>query len=394
MKKMGLDRVDVMSEYQYYEFQSVDRQLTAAEKKEIRSYSSRAKITSTSFVNHYSYADFRGDADLWMEKYFDGFLYYANWGTHELALRLPASLLDIDTVKAYCHKDGFEARQCSGQVILNFRSECDSSYCWDDEFQLASFLGLRAELSRGDLRCLYLGWLAGVESAVVDEEELEPPVPPGLQNLSPALEDFADFLRISSALIAAAAANSPSLEAATPSVTELQRWIAMLPPEERDQMLAAILVGSMQGDQSVAMQQVVRFTKNWQQQHASQQGSIKLRTVADLLNHADEIREHRARCEAERQAQLLAEQQRQQELARQQRLNEVAGKEPLIWDMIDSLASEKKAKSYDRALELLTDLRDLAARTDDADFLVKLGALKKRHSAKYSFVRQVAELIK
>lgn len=74
-------------------------------------------------------------------------------------------------------------------------------------------------------------------------------------------------------------------------------------------------------------------------------------------------------------------------------MNEVAGKEPLIWDMIDSLASETKARSYDRALELSTDLRDLAARTDDADFLVRLGTLKKRHSAKYSFVRQVAELI-
>lgn len=66
MKKMGLDRVDVMSEYQYYEFQSVDRQLTATEKEEIRTYSLRAKITSASFVNNYSYPDSRKDADLWI----------------------------------------------------------------------------------------------------------------------------------------------------------------------------------------------------------------------------------------------------------------------------------------------------------------------------------------
>ncbi len=47
-----------MSEYQYYEFQTIDRPLTAKEIAELRSYSTRARITPTSFVNDYSWGSF------------------------------------------------------------------------------------------------------------------------------------------------------------------------------------------------------------------------------------------------------------------------------------------------------------------------------------------------
>ncbi len=53
-----------MSEFQYYEFQAIDRPLTAKEMSELRSYSTRARITTTSFVNHYEWGSFKGDADL------------------------------------------------------------------------------------------------------------------------------------------------------------------------------------------------------------------------------------------------------------------------------------------------------------------------------------------
>ena len=81
-----------MSEYQYYEFQAIDRALSEKEMAELRAYSTRARITPTSFVNDYAWGDVKGNADAWMEKYFDAFLYLANWGTHRLKLRLPARL--------------------------------------------------------------------------------------------------------------------------------------------------------------------------------------------------------------------------------------------------------------------------------------------------------------
>ena len=50
-----------MSEYQYYEFQAIDRPLTEKEMRELRAISTRANITPTSFTNHYDFGSFKGD---------------------------------------------------------------------------------------------------------------------------------------------------------------------------------------------------------------------------------------------------------------------------------------------------------------------------------------------
>lgn len=91
-----------MSEYQYYEFQAIDRPLNETEMAELRRYSSRARITSTSFVNDYAWGNFKGDEHAWMECYFDAFVYLANWGTHIVKLRLPARFVDGETASLYC----------------------------------------------------------------------------------------------------------------------------------------------------------------------------------------------------------------------------------------------------------------------------------------------------
>jgi hypothetical protein len=60
-----------MSEYQYYDFWAIDRALTKAEIAELRSVSTRAVITSTSFTNHYEWGDLKADPLKLLEKYFD-----------------------------------------------------------------------------------------------------------------------------------------------------------------------------------------------------------------------------------------------------------------------------------------------------------------------------------
>jgi hypothetical protein len=57
-----------MSEYQYYEFQAIDRPLDRAAQEALRSISSRARITATSFTNHYEWGDFKGDPRKFMEQ--------------------------------------------------------------------------------------------------------------------------------------------------------------------------------------------------------------------------------------------------------------------------------------------------------------------------------------
>ena len=47
-----------MSEYRYYEVQAIDRPLGEADMEALRILSTRARITVTSFTNHYKLGDF------------------------------------------------------------------------------------------------------------------------------------------------------------------------------------------------------------------------------------------------------------------------------------------------------------------------------------------------
>lgn len=378
-----------MSEYQYYEFQAIDRCLTEEDMSELRAFSSRADITLYSFTNEYSWGSFKGNEDLWMEKYFDGFLYYANWGTHILKLRLPAALLDLKVIQPYCDDDRFSVRQSDDNLILDFLSEDEYGGEWEGDLRLSSFLSLRTDLIRGDLRCLYLGWLCGLQNDAYDEEELEPPIPPGLQCLNPTLIQLAEFLRIDFDLINAAAQMSPSLEDMTPNSQDIQKWLHTLSQNEKDGMLREILESSLKGDQTIALQQICRFSRTWQSIQESKKEKPKKRTVGELLRESENIQQTRIQLEAKKAAAELAERQRFQRIAREKRLNEIMGREEKIWNQIEVLASEKKAKSYDQAIGLLIDLRDLAQREKSTDFLTKFTALKQRHSAKTSFVQRL-----
>lgn len=377
-----------MSEYQYYEFQAVDRPLTEKEMDELRTFSSRAKITMHSFTNEYSWGSFKGNEDLWMEKYFDGFLYYANWGTHILKLRLPTALLDLKTAQLYCHRGHLLPRISGDKIILDFLSEDEDHGGWEDERQLSSFLPLRSDLGHGDLRCLYLGWLAGLQSDAYDEAQLEPPIPPGLQNLTPALSELADFLRIDPDLIHAAAQASCFLNDEVPSSKDLRTWLATLGTNEKNEILASILEGSMKNDYTQALLQVNRFTQVWHSLRRIPRDT-KQRTVGQLLRDTEIVKQKRLQLEAEKAAAALAKQKELEHIAREKRLNEIMGHESSLWNEVESLASEKKAKSYDRAIELLIDLRDLANREGSTNFLLQLDTLKKRHSAKSSFIKRL-----
>ena len=107
-----------MSEYQYYEFQAIDRRLTAKEVSVLRGFSTRARISPTSFVNDYSWGHFKGDEDAWMERYFDAFVYFANWGTRILQLRLSTKLLGIGDARRYCVGEGASVRKKGAYVVL------------------------------------------------------------------------------------------------------------------------------------------------------------------------------------------------------------------------------------------------------------------------------------
>ena len=286
-----------MSEYQYFEFQAIDRPLTDSEMRELRRYSSRATITPTSFVNVYNWGDFKGDRRAWLEKYFDAFLYVANWGTHRLEFRLPKRLLDPETVSAYCTEESLACYAKSDFVIVAFDSEDESGEWAEGEGWLASLAPLRTDLMNGDLRCLYLGWLAGVQGNWVceegcDKDESEPLVPPGLGALSSPLQSLADFLRIDPDWIAAAAEDSGEAHAMALTHDEIASWVARMPPEKKDAVLMALIDGSDMHSATELRQRAVREIRNARSTDSS--GRLK-RNGRSIDDPRGPRRRHRAR---------------------------------------------------------------------------------------------------
>ena len=178
-----------MSEYQYYEFLALDRPLTAEQRAELRAISTRAEITATRFVNEYQWGDLKGDPRKMMERYFDAFLYLANWGTRRLIFRLPRGVLDAEAAGQYCYSDTASITETGSHLILSLFVDREPDDYWDEPGgQLAAMVQARAELAAGDLRLLYLAWLLALQWDEVDDEDTEPPVPAGLENLSASLQ--------------------------------------------------------------------------------------------------------------------------------------------------------------------------------------------------------------
>jgi hypothetical protein len=120
-----------MSEYQYYEFLALDRPLTEKQRAELRSISTRAEITATRFVNEYQWGDLKGDPLKMVERYFDAFLYLANWGTRRVMFRLPRGVLDAETAGQYCYTDTASLTETGSHLIVSYAlSTSASPACW------------------------------------------------------------------------------------------------------------------------------------------------------------------------------------------------------------------------------------------------------------------------
>jgi hypothetical protein len=277
-----------MSEYQYYEFLAIDRPLDDDEQAEVRSLSTRARITATSFVNEYHWGDFKGDPNQLMERYYDAHLYVANWGTHRVMFRLPCDLLDPDVVEDYCVDDQVSAWVTDEFIVLDLTSEdhageFDPDY--DAEALLSAIVGVRAELVAGDLRPIYLAWLAAYGAWERDEDvfdrdaddDLEPPVPPGLATLTAAQRALADFLRLDNDLLATAAQTSPPREEITNDPGSLTDWVNHLPAAEKDQLLARVVQGE-------ATRVRTEMLRHYRSDTAPTTPSPTRRTVANLLD--------------------------------------------------------------------------------------------------------------
>jgi hypothetical protein len=374
-----------MSEYQYYEFQAIDRPLTAKEMAELRSYSTRARITPTSFVNDYAWGSFKGNADTWMEKYFDAFLYLANWGTHVLKLRLPSKLLNPETARQYFGGESASVHEAADTVILSLLSENEEGGDWvEGEGQLSSLISVRSELVRVDLRALYLGWLLRAQAGELDDKDVEPPVPPGLGQLSASLGNLAEFLRIDRDLLHVATANSQPLRDMALDRDEVRAWVDKLARKEKNELIADLIV---HGDQAVAAELMQRFLTG--RSTDTTMDSTSGRTVGEILRAAGAYTDERKCIEAKQRAQENARRDREAAIAGEKHLDSLMGRESKLWAEIGGLVATKQPKCYDQAVQILFDLRDLDARAGVGAFRMRLETFCELHARKSSFIERL-----
>ena len=376
-----------MSEYQYYEFQAIDRPLSAKEMSELRSYSTRARITTTSFINHYEWGSFKGDADLWMEKYFDAFLYLANWGTHVLKLSLPSRLLDPAMAKKYFGGDRAFFREKADTVTLSFVSDDEESGEWEEgEGQLSSMISVRAELARGDLRALYLGWRLRAQARELDDEDNEPPVPPGLGQLSASLESLASYLRIDSDLLHVAAETSRPLGDTHLDRNEVRAWVGKLVAKEKDALIVDLMVHT---DHAPVMELMRRFFKERSSEATT--GTVPRRTVNQLIREAETYVKRREHIEAQMRAEAKARHEREAAIASEKHLLSLVGHEQELWAKVDALITATQPKSYEEAVKILVDLRDLDASGKGGGFKLRIKTLRQAHARKPSFIDRLGK---
>ena len=365
--------------------------------EELRKLSTRAEITPTSFTNEYNYGDFRGSPEKLMDTYFDAFVYVANWGTHRLMFRIPRKFLDVKAVEAYCDDEVLTLEVKQDHVVLEFSSQEEGGGEWEEgEGYMPSLISVRAELMRGDYRALYLGWLASIQYRDPDDEEegeegeVEPPVPPGMAKLSAPLRALADFLRIDDELIEVAAKGSAGEAPAEPSREELARWVKKLPTTVKDDSLVRFL--SDEGD-LILRAELLRQFREATLPGTKTKPAAGRRKVAELLAARDALIEEKRRETAEREAKEKAKQEKARAEARRKHLDELSGREQETWGEVEKLIATKLPKSYDQAVALLVDLRDLAQRSGtQTAFAQRAGELRERHRAKPSLQQRLAKV--
>ena len=227
-----------MSEYQYVEFQAIDRPLNDKQLEFAQRQSSRAEVSRRSLTVEYQYSSFNGDIDGLLRQGFDVFLLYANYGPREIRLRLPDGLpfekrVWSEFVDGERLKWSKDAKGKGGILALSpFHESGDLESVWDFPQYVDAAIQIRERLMVGDLRALYLLWLCAADDDYNDPDEtIEPPVPHGMSELHGPSEQLLTFFGLDTLLLKAAA---ESVEHAPENVSQdkiREDWVWSLSAE-------------------------------------------------------------------------------------------------------------------------------------------------------------------
>jgi hypothetical protein len=279
-----------------------------------------------------------------------------------------------------------QVRKSGNSVIVAFENQFEDDD-WDDGTRwMGSLMSLRSDLLRGDLRCLYLGWLLCAQNEDFGEDELEPAVPAGLGELSAPLHSLIEFLGIDENLVEVAATVSAPLNAG-PDREELATWIQSLP--EKNNLLVAAVSGPGERWKNGLLR---RFEQQNARRTLSAPDTICRRTAGDLLRLVHARVEERTRLLEAKRAAEAARRKAEDEANRSRYLDQLGKREEATWNQIAAHIQKRQPNEYDKAVTLLIDLRDLALRQGRvAAFQSALGELRQEHAAKESLLRRLTK---
>jgi hypothetical protein len=346
-----------MSEYQYYEFLAIDRPLTAEEMADLRAISTRAHITPVSFTNEYHWGDLKGRPENLMQRYFDAHVYVANWMTAVFMLRMPIDALDGATAEAVAVRHVLDIKAAGAHWIIIWRLEESENYdrfgIEDGRGWMARLAPVRDELLRGDLRSLYIGWLAAVTRGITDDDEMEPLPAAGMGNLTMAQRALAEFIEVDEDLLAGAGMGCEVLQDDSPSPKDVDEWMDQFTRETMKTILKPLLDGKGQ--------QVERSIKNqfaaWWRGLRGRTPETPRRTVGELRTNSETA--ERIRLEKQKRQKEQRELKRRRE--REAYLKSLSQDFPKAWKAVQQTVERWSGLAYDEGCRALVDLAEAYA---------------------------------
>ena len=374
-----------MSEYQRYEFMTIDRPLTRVQLDAVNDLSSHIEASSTHALIEYHWGDFKHDPIDVLHKYFDGFLYWANWGSPQLAFRFPHGILPVDLIDGYDLDDFVTFTRYPDYDILDIEfGEMEAPDEWID-YELGSLIALRDELMEGDLRALYIVWLAGQqmiegynEEEDDEEEDYEisvPPVPPAFGTLTAAQQALAELLRVPQELLVATARHSKAVVSSTGD--DFTAWVKLLPPDRQNDYLVRLAYN----EPGLSRLFVRELRELGQDKTRVTPPTGEHVTYSRLLAESKEIK-----------AQLEREKREQEQLARQRHLRDIHDHQEDYWHQVDLAVTRSTGQGYDEAVRVLIELREAAEQFKETrEFQERFHTWVRAHLRRPAFVKRLQD---
>ncbi len=167
---------------------------------------------------------------------------------------------------------------------------------------------------------------------------------------------------------------------------EVRTWVNKLVTKEKDELIIDLM---MHTDHAPDMALPQRFLKERSAQ--AETGTVPKRTVKQLLREAGTFAEKREHLEAQIGAEAKARHEREAAIAREEHLVSLVGREQKLWAKVDALITTTQLTSYDLAVKILVDLRDLDARGNGDSFHSRMKTLRQAHARKPSFIDRLGK---